>query len=57
VYDARMEMSAWMLGVGIVGGAVYLLLHSLFRGARATEFDAGAVSQSWITEHRDERHN
>jgi hypothetical protein len=52
-----MEMSAWMLGVGIVGGAVYLLLQSIFKRARATEFDAGAVSQSWITEHRDERHN
>jgi hypothetical protein len=51
-----MEMSAWMLVVGVVGGAVYLL-QGVFRGARATEFDAGAVSQSWITEHRSERHN
>ena len=53
-----MEITAWVVVVGVLGGAGFLL-KSLFTGRRDAGFDAGSVSQSWITEHRvtDERHN
>lgn len=52
-YDARMEMTfgAWALAVGVVGATAYLL-RIVFSGGRVEDFDAGAVSQSWLTEHK-----
>lgn len=46
-----MTLGAWALAVGVVGATGYLL-RMLFSGGSAEEFDAGAVSQSWLTEHK-----
>jgi hypothetical protein len=47
----EMTFSAWALAIGVVGAAAFVL-RSLFNRGRAAEFDAGGVSQSWLTEHR-----
>jgi hypothetical protein len=47
----EMTFGAWALVIGVVGGAAYLL-RIVFSGGRADKLEAGAVSQSWLTEHK-----
>jgi hypothetical protein len=50
--EPRMDMmtlGAWALTIVVVGAAA-IALRGLF--TRPTDLDAGAVSQSWLTEHR-----
>jgi hypothetical protein len=50
----EMTIGVWALAAGVVGAAAYLLrVLTMERGA---EFQAGAVSQSWLTEHRNGSH-
>jgi hypothetical protein len=46
----EMTFGAWALVIGVIGGEAYLL-RIVFSGGRAGEPEAGAVSQSWLTEH------
>ncbi len=46
-----MTIGVWALGAGVVGAATYLLW-MIVGGRREDVFDAGAVSQSWLIEHK-----
>jgi len=48
---SAMPFSAWVVAVAVVGAAVALLLRSRLSRASAAS-DAGAVSQTWLTEHK-----
>jgi hypothetical protein len=41
----------WLLAAAVVG-AGWLILRRSLRRRRNEEFDAGGVSQSWLTEHK-----
>ena len=43
--------------VGLVGVVVYTFRHFLVTRRRSADFDAGTVSQSWLTEHRAAKHD
>jgi hypothetical protein len=52
MYDTWMQMTfgAWVVVIGVVGAATYLL-RILFKNGPAGRLEGGAVSQSWLTEH------
>jgi hypothetical protein len=43
---------AALLAAGLVVVIVYAFRHFMVTGRRSAHFDAGTVSQSWLTEHR-----
>ena len=51
----EMTIGAWALAAGVVAAAAYVL-RAVFTAGRGAEFQAGAVSQSWLTEHRNATH-
>jgi hypothetical protein len=48
---------AAVLAVGLVGLVVYAFRHFIVTRRRSAHFDAGTVSQSWLTEHRAAKHD
>lgn len=46
-----MAFWGWALVLGSAG-VVALVARSVLNRARTAEFDAGGVSQSWLTEHK-----
>jgi hypothetical protein len=51
------SLIAIALAAGVVGIAAYAVRRFILNGGRSADFDAGAVSQSWLTEHRTGKHN
>ncbi len=47
----ELTFAAWIVAAGVVGAAGYLMW-SRFGPRPSAEFEAGAVSQSWLTDHR-----
>ena len=47
----ELTFGAWIVAAGVALSAAYVLL-TMFRVRPSAEFDAGTVSQSWLTEHR-----
>ena len=46
----ELTFAAWILTAGVIGVGAYVVWGRF--GARpSTEFDAGVVSQSWLTDH------
>jgi hypothetical protein len=50
------SLIALTLAAGVVAVAAYALRRFL-HGGHSADFDAGAVSQSWLTEHRTGKQN
>ena len=46
----QMSFATWVLAVGVAAAAAFAI-RRLF-SSRSDELDAGAVSQSWLTEHK-----
>jgi hypothetical protein len=47
----EMTYAMWLLAAGVVGVAAYAL-RSVIAARSSSEFEAGAVSQSWLIQHR-----
>jgi hypothetical protein len=50
----EMTTGAWALAGGAVIAA-WVILTRVSRARRSAEFDAGGVSQSWLTEHKADK--
>jgi hypothetical protein len=48
---SELPYSAWIAAVAVVGAIVALVVRGRFTRASAAS-DAGAVSQTWLTEHK-----